>query len=76
MPISRETLEACPKIRYIGVLATGYNVIDVAAAREKGIAVTNIPTYGTAAVAQHAIALLLEICIHAGEHARSVKAGD
>jgi glycerate dehydrogenase len=76
VPISRETLEACPGIRYIGVLATGYNVIDVAAAREKGIAVTNIPTYGTAAVAQHAIALLLEICIHAGEHARSVKAGD
>jgi len=74
-PLSRETLEACPHIRYIGVLATGYNVVDVAAASEKGIAVTNIPTYGTAAVAQFAIALLLEITSRVGHHARAVREG-
>ncbi|MPM40109.1 hypothetical protein SDC9_86747 [bioreactor metagenome] len=59
-------MEACPGISYIGVLATGYNIVDVEAAREKGITVTNIPSYGTAAVAQFAIALLLEVCHHAG----------
>ncbi len=55
-PISRSTMDACPNLRFICVLATGYNVVDVAAAKEKGISVTNIPTYGTAAVAQFAIA--------------------
>ena len=74
-PIDRETLEACPKIRYIGVLATGYNVVDVEAAAEKGIPVTNIPTYGTAAVGQFAIALLLEICHHIGYHSEAVHRG-
>lgn len=74
-PISRETLEACPQIRYIGVLATGYNVVDVEAAAEKGIAVSNIPTYGTASVAQFAIAMLLEICHHVAHHSDAVHEG-
>ena len=75
-PVTRETLNACPCIRYVGVLATGYNVVDVAAAAERGIPVTNIPTYGTAAVAQFAIALLLELCHHVGDHAERVKNGE
>lgn len=74
-PLSRETLAQLPELRYIGVLATGYNIVDVVAARERGIVVTNIPTYGTMSVAQHAIALLLELCIQAGEHSRHAKAG-
>ena len=74
--ITEETMNACPNIRYIGVLATGYNAIDVAAAKKRGIKVTNIPIYGTMAVAQFAIALLLEICHHVGEHARAVSNGD
>ncbi|MDR1828334.1 MAG: D-2-hydroxyacid dehydrogenase [Methylobacteriaceae bacterium] len=74
-PIKRETLAACPAIRYVGVLATGYDVVDVGAARERGIVVTNIPAYGTAAVAQFAIALLLEIANRVGHHAGAVKAG-
>ena len=75
-PISRETMEAWPGLKYIGVLATGYNVVDVAAAKEKGIVVTNIPTYGTDAVSQYAIALLLELCHHIGAHSDCVKRGD
>src|SRR5699024_4426989 len=49
-PITKETLDACPNVKFIGVLATGYNIVDTAAAKEKGIPVSNIPTYGTAAV--------------------------
>lgn len=75
-PITRETLDACPSVKFIGVLATGYNVVDIEAAKEKGIPVSNIPTYGTAAVSQFAIALLLELCHHVGEHSQAVKAGD
>ena len=75
-PITRETIDACPKMKYIGVLATGYNVVDVTAAREAGIVVTNIPTYGTAAVSQYAIALLLELCHHVGEHSQCVRDGE
>ncbi|MBE6829864.1 MAG: D-2-hydroxyacid dehydrogenase [Ruminococcaceae bacterium] len=75
-PISAETLQACRGIKYVGVLATGYNVVDVTAAKEKGIVVSNIPTYGTAAVAQFAIALLLEVCHHIGEHSAAVLRGD
>ena len=75
-PITRETLEACKSIKYIGVLATGYNIVDVGAARERNIPVCNVPTYGTAAVSQFAIALLLEMCHHVGEHSQTVKAGD
>ena len=73
-PVTRKVLEACG-IKYIGVLATGYNVVDYKAAREKGIPVTNIPTYGTSAVGQFAIALLLEICHHIGHHDKAVKEG-
>jgi len=74
-PIDSKVLDACPNIRYIGVLATGYNVVDVAAASARGIVVTNIPTYGTTAVAQYVFALLLELCHHVGEHSKAVKAG-
>ena len=74
-PIRKAVLDACPGIRFISMLATGYNVVDVAAAKEKGIPVCNIPTYGTAAVAQFAIALLLEICHHIGHHSNAVHAG-
>ncbi|WMJ76775.1 MULTISPECIES: D-2-hydroxyacid dehydrogenase [unclassified Sedimentibacter] len=75
-PVSRETIEKCGNIKYIGVLATGYNIVDVDAATENNIVVTNIPSYGTAAVAQFTIALLLEICHHIGEHNRAVMNGD
>lgn len=71
-PMDKVTLEACPNIRYIGVLATGYNVVDVNVAREKGIVVCNIPAYGTNAVAQFAIALLLEVCHHVAHHDQEV----
>lgn len=58
-PISKATLDRCPNIKYIGILATGHDIVDIAACTEKGIVVSNIPTYGTNAVAQFAIALLL-----------------
>ena len=74
-PLSRETFLQTPNLRFIGVLATGYNVVDTAAAKEAGIIVTNIPTYGTAAVAQFTFALLLELCHHAGEHNAAVHQG-
>ena len=74
-PLTRETLAACSNIRFIGVLATGYNVVDVAAARERGIPVCNVPAYGTAAVAQHAIAMLLEITTRVSLHSDAVHAG-
>lgn len=73
--LNHETLKKLPKLKYIGVLATGYNVVDVKAAKELGIIVTNIPTYGTAAVAQFVFALLLEICHNVGEHNKAVKDG-
>lgn len=75
-PLSKESLKKMPNLKFIGVLATGFNVVDVDAAKELGIVVTNIPTYGTEAVSQMAIALLLEICHHVGEHSQSVKRGD
>lgn len=74
--ITAAILDACPQIRYIGVLATGYNVVDLPAAAARGIAVTNIPAYSTRSVAQFTFALLLELCHHVGEHDRSVHAGD
>jgi glycerate dehydrogenase len=74
-PLTAETLAQLPRLRYIGVLATGYNVVDVAAARARGITVTNVPEYGTAAVAQHTWALLLELTQHTGHHAATVRAG-
>ncbi len=75
VPINRQNMDGSPNLKYIGVLATGYNVIDVEAAKEKGIIVTNIPTYGTDSVGQFAIALLLEICHHIGHHDRAVHEG-
>ncbi|MCB2359866.1 D-2-hydroxyacid dehydrogenase [Clostridium estertheticum] len=74
-PLSMDTLKKLPKIKYIGVLATGYNVVDVKAAKEMGIIVTNTPAYGTNSVAQFVFALLLEICHHVGEHNEVVRKG-
>ena len=74
-PISRETMDRCPNLKYIAVLATGYNVVDIAYAREKGIPVSNVPVYGTRSVSQFAIALLLEACHHIGHHSDSVHCG-
>lgn len=74
-PISKHVMKSCPGIRFISLLATGYNVVDYQYAAEKGIPVTNIPTYGTASVGQFAIALLLEVCHHIGEHSRTVHEG-
>ena len=74
-PLPASTINACPSIEYIGVLATGYNVVDVNAAKERGIPVCNIPTYGTYGVGQFAFALLLEICHHVGAHSDAVAAG-
>ena len=74
-PIRAAVMDACPNLKYISVLATGYNVVDIQHAAERGIPVSNIPTYGTAAVAQFAIALLLEICHHVAHHSQAVHAG-
>jgi glycerate dehydrogenase len=71
-----EVLRRLPELRYIGVLATGYNIVDVEATRRLGIVVTNIPTYGTASVAQFVFALLLELCHNVGLHADAVRAGE
>ena len=75
-PLTKEIFDSCPTIKYVGVLATGYNVVDTDYAKARGIAVTNIPTYGTAAVAQFAIALLLELCHNDGLHSQTVHAGE
>lgn len=74
-PISKYTMDACPNLKAVAVLATGYNVVDTAYAKEKGIAVMNVPTYGTQIVGQYAVGLLLEICAHYGHHDRTVKEG-
>jgi glycerate dehydrogenase len=74
-PLRAETIGALPRLKYIGVLATGYNVVDLAAAMGRGITVTNVPGYGTQAVAQHAIALLLELTRGAGRHSDGVHRG-
>ncbi len=74
--LTKEILEKAANIKYVGVLATGYNVVDVDAAKALGIVVTNIPTYGTDTVAQYAIALLLELCHQIGAHSETVKNGD
>ena len=75
-PLSGTTLSQLTALKYIGVLATGYNIVDTEAARERGIVVTNIPTYGTASVAQFATALLLELCHHVGLHGEAVRNGE
>ncbi|MGG5372927.1 D-2-hydroxyacid dehydrogenase [Enterococcus sp. AZ196] len=74
--MTKEIIEQAASVKYIGVLATGYNVVDVDTAKAKGITVTNIPTYGTDGVAQYAIALLLELCHRIGDHSNTVHAGD
>lgn len=73
--ITRDVIEKLPKLKYIGVLSTGFDSIDLEAAREHGIVVTNVPAYGTDAVAQFALALLLEITTRVGHHDREVKEG-
>lgn len=76
VPFNAATLAQLPRLKMISVTATGYNVIDVLAAREKGIVVSNVPAYGTASVAQHTFALLLELTNRVGMHAASVANGD
>lgn len=73
--LHRAQIEALPKLKYIGVTATGYNVVDIDAAKERGIVVCNVPLYGTRSVAQHTVALLLELTQHVGHHAQSVRDG-
>ena len=73
--ISADVISACPNLRYIGVLATGYNVIDIAEAKKRGIIVANVPAYSTPTVAQLTMALLLEIALHVGHHSRVVHEG-
>jgi glycerate dehydrogenase len=74
-PLTKETFDACPSIKYVGVLATGYNVVDTETAKSRVIPVTNIPIYGTTAVAQFAFALLLNICHHVQDHSDAVHEG-
>lgn len=74
-PISKAVIDACPDMKFISMLATGYNVVDYVYAHEKGIPVTNVPSYGTASVAQFAIAMLLEICHHVAHHSDTVHQG-
>ena len=73
--LNRETIEQLPKLKYIGVTATGFNVVEVAAAKARGIPVTNVPAYGTRSVAQTVFALLLELTQRAGHHSRTVHDG-
>lgn len=75
VPFNRETIAQLPQLKYIGVTATGYNIIDIDAAKEKGIVVTNVPSYSTASVAQMTFSLLLEITNQTGHHAQTVRAG-
>lgn len=73
--ISAAVIDACPNLKYISVTATGYNVVDYEYAKRRGIPVSNVPAYGTAAVAQFAIAMLLEICHHIAHHSQAVHEG-
>lgn len=73
--LDRATIQGLPALKYLGVLATGTNVVDLAAARERGVPVTNVPAYGTKSVAQTTMALLLELTQHVGEHSAGVRAG-
>ena len=75
-PLTCQSIAGSAALQFIGVLATGYNVVDIEAAKERGIPVCNIPTYGTAAVGQFTIALLLELCHHVGAHSDSVHQGE
>ena len=75
-PLTKEIFENAPNIKFVGVLATGYNVVDIEAAKENDIVVSNIPTYGTRSVAQMVFALLLELCHHVRLHSDAVKNGE
>jgi glycerate dehydrogenase len=75
-PVTSATMQALPMLKFISVTATGHNVIDSVAAKERGIIVSNVPIYGTDSVAQHTFALMLELSSHTGIHARSVADGD
>lgn len=75
-PLDKRVIAAAPKLTYIGVLATGYNVVDLEAAKANDVVVTNIPSYGTDAVAQHTLALLLEITNQVGLHSEAVRNGE
>jgi glycerate dehydrogenase len=75
VPLTRDLLAACRSLKYVGVTATGYNIVDVAAASELGIVVTNVPTYGTTSVAQMVFAHLLNLTQHVAGHARAVREG-
>jgi glycerate dehydrogenase len=74
-PLTHDTLQRLPDLRFVGVLATGYDIVDVDAARQRGIPVANVPEYGTTSVAQHVFALLLELCHRVARHDAAVKAG-
>jgi glycerate dehydrogenase len=76
VPLSARTLAQLPRLRYIGAIFTGFDEIDLKAARERNIIVTNVPTYGTASVAQLVFALLLELCHHVGLHSKATRAGE
>ena len=75
-PMSAATMDKCPNLKAIAVIATGYNVVDCDAAKERGIPVMNVPVYGTDNVSQFAVAMLMEVCSHIGEHSRSVFNGE
>ena len=75
VPLDRKVIESLPKLKYIGVTATGFNIVDVQAAKERGITVTNVPAYGTDSVAQATFALLLELTNRVGHHAQTVREG-
>ena len=74
-PVTRKVIDSCPNLKFIAVMATGYNVVDVAYAKEKGIPVCNVPNYGGYSVSQFTIALMLEACLHIGHHDRTVHEG-
>lgn len=74
--IDKKVIDACPSLKFVSVLATGYNVVDCDYARKKGITVSNVPSYSTPSVVQHTFALLLELCARTGAHNASVQNGD
>src|SRR5919202_1297205 len=71
-----DVIEQSPELRFIAVSASGFDCVDVAAARRRGVPVSNVPEYGTDSVAQFTFALLLELCHHVGRHADAVRAGE
>jgi glycerate dehydrogenase len=74
-PLPQDIIQDAPRLKFISVLATGYNIVDIAAARQRGIIVSNVPDYGTNTVAQFVMGLLLELCHRIGDHSNAVRAG-